>query len=149
MTLLKRAFVFALALCPGAPAWAQTNMPAQNEPLAWPESSFDAGAALLRALLSLLFVIALIAACGWFIRRRGVGALGSRGSGPIQVLASRRLEADKQIHLVQIGARHLVLATSPSGVEVLCELSSEEASTLRSDDLEASVAQTHLSKVQT
>ncbi|MHB8995940.1 MAG: FliO/MopB family protein [Armatimonadota bacterium] len=87
---------------------------------------------LLQALLSLVFVIALIYGAYHLLRRvTGKASLPS-GAGPATIIQSLPLHAGNVLHVVRIGAKVHLLTSGPQGVtavasDVLVEGEADEA----------------------
>jgi flagellar biogenesis protein FliO len=88
---------------------------------------------LLRALLSLALVIALIYAIYYVLRGFGRPRLWARRAAHIEVLDAARLDGDKTVYVVALGGRTLVLGASATRMELICELTPEEAAVFRAE----------------
>jgi flagellar biogenesis protein FliO len=81
---------------------------------------------VVRQSLAITFVLLLLWAAVWFLRRRQSGGIGfSAGrtkTGLLEPRAKLALTAQHSVHLVRIGDRDLALAVHPSGVTLLCDL---------------------------
>jgi flagellar biogenesis protein FliO len=81
---------------------------------------------IVRQSLAITFVLALLWAALWLLRKKGAIQISPRkGRGRTGVLEARArlaLTPQHSIHLVRIGQRDLVLALHPSGVKLLAEL---------------------------
>jgi flagellar biosynthetic protein FliO len=69
-------------------------------------------------------VLVLLAACLWWLRRRGLTALPRRNGSGRLLKALERLPLGPQhtLHLVQLGEETLLLASSPAGCVLLTRL---------------------------
>ncbi len=80
---------------------------------------------LARQSLAITFVLGLLWAGLWLLKRRGLvrsrGSQSSRGS--LESCGRLSLTAQHSIHLVRIGDRNLVLAVHPGGITFLCDAS--------------------------
>jgi len=76
----------------------------------------DAGA-LLRVIGGLLFVVAVILALSWAVRR--VGTLTGSVSGKLRVLGSVPVGNRERMVLVQVGEQQLLLGVAPGNVRTL------------------------------
>jgi flagellar biosynthetic protein FliO len=78
---------------------------------------------LARQSLAITFVLGLLWAALWLLKRRGTirvrGNPSSRGS--LESCGKLFLTAQHSIHLVRIGDRNLVLAVHPGGITFLCD----------------------------
>lgn len=79
-------------------------------------------AAVLRLIVSLIFVVALILACAWIARRAGWSRV-TQGNA-IRVLESRSLGARNYISLVEVDGTRLVLGVTQNQVSLLHTLPS-------------------------
>jgi len=84
---------------------------------------------LARQSLAITFVLGLLWAGLWLLKRRGLvrstGGQSSRGS--LESCGKLSLTAQHSIHLVRIGDRNLVLAVHPGGITFLCDASGAPA----------------------
>lgn len=74
---------------------------------------------LLQALLSLVFVVGLIYAAYYLLRRFGPGQVAGRQQGPAQVLQSLPLSGGNVLHVVSLRERLWLLTAGPQGVTVV------------------------------
>ncbi len=78
---------------------------------------------LVRQSLAITFVLALLWASLWLLKRRGV--IRGRGAPPnrgvFESCGKLSLSAQHSVHLVRIGDRSLVLAVHPAGITFLCD----------------------------
>jgi len=86
---------------------------------------------LARQLLAVLFVLGLLVAALWALRRRGVVRLpggASRGMRQRNVVLIERvpLTAQHAVHLVRVGDKALLIGTAPSGCSLIDSLSWKE-----------------------
>ncbi|HYL77315.1 MAG TPA: flagellar biosynthetic protein FliO [Bryobacteraceae bacterium] len=83
---------------------------------------------IVRQSLAITFVFALLWLALWLLRRRGSLRFGfPKGRADHSLLESRAklaLSAQHSVHLVRIGQRELLVAVHPSGVTLLCDMSS-------------------------
>lgn len=75
----------------------------------------------MRQVLAVSGTMLLLAAFLWWLRRKGVGRPGSRGSHAHDLQAVERLMLGPQhsLHLVRVAGRGLLVGTSPAGCAVL------------------------------
>ena len=73
---------------------------------------------LLQTTLGLLFVLALLMALVWLLKRMGIGNQKRRG-GFYKVLATSALGPSEKIVLVEIGDTWLVLGMTSNGINTL------------------------------
>jgi flagellar biosynthetic protein FliO len=79
---------------------------------------------LLQQLASAAAVIALFAACLWWLRRRGMAAVWRprRAAGRrLQTVERLPLGPQHTLHLIRMGERALIVACSPGGCCLLAE----------------------------
>jgi flagellar biogenesis protein FliO len=80
---------------------------------------------IVRQSLAIAFVLALLFGLLWLLRKQG--RIRLRGStAPSRLLESQgrlALTAQHTLHVIRAGPRQIVLATHPSGIAVVCELS--------------------------
>ncbi|MGA2736011.1 MAG: flagellar biosynthetic protein FliO [Bryobacteraceae bacterium] len=76
---------------------------------------------LIRQVLAVSAVLLSLAACLWWLRRKGIVHRGSGGSRKRAIQAVERLALGPQhsLHLVRLAGRGLLVATSPAGCAVL------------------------------
>lgn len=87
------------------------------------DTGWSDGPGVVRTLASLLVVLGLLAACLWLIRRGGwQGGLG-KGPRPVQVETAVGLGDRRQIVIVSVEGRRLLLGVTPMHVALLTELS--------------------------
>lgn len=84
-----------------------------------PAVTGGAGYYLLQALLSLVFVVALIYGAYYLLRRFGPGQATGRQQGPAQVLQSLPLGGGNVLHVISLRERLWVLTAGPQGVTVV------------------------------
>jgi flagellar biosynthetic protein FliO len=80
---------------------------------------------LARQSLAITFVLGLLWAALWLLKRRGLvpGRRTQSGRGSLESCGKLSLTAQHSIHLVRIGDRNLVLAVHPGGITFLCDAS--------------------------
>lgn len=79
---------------------------------------------LIPQFFAILFVLALLAAAIWLLRRRSLlqfNLPGRAGQSPRQINAVERLSLTPQhsVHLLRVGERAVLLSTHPSGCTLL------------------------------
>jgi flagellar biogenesis protein FliO len=78
---------------------------------------------LIPQFFAILFVLALLAAAIWLLRRKSLLQfnLPGRGQSPRQINAVERLSLTPQhsVHLLRIGERGVLLSTHPAGCTLL------------------------------
>ena len=92
------------------------------------------GSNLLSLLWVLICVVAIIALAYLFTRYvagRGGLMVVSGGNGRFKVLARLSLGREQSVALVQAGERYFLLGVTASGIQLLTELTKEEADALR------------------
>src|SRR3546814_20790043 len=83
-------------------------------------------AAVLRLVISLVFIVALILACAWITRR--AGWLRNGGAQHINVLGTQSLGARSYIPMVQVEDARLVLGVTANQITLLHTLPPAEPS---------------------
>ncbi|HYM10973.1 MAG TPA: flagellar biosynthetic protein FliO [Bryobacterales bacterium] len=82
---------------------------------------------MLTSLLSLGLVLGTLVALLWWVRRmagRG-GAMAGAGSAAgrhLRVIETVDLAPGRSLHLIELGGRGLVVASTPQSCELICEL---------------------------
>ena len=79
------------------------------------------GPGVVRTLLSLMVVIGLMAGCLWLIRRGGWQG-GRKGTRAVQVETAVALGDRRQLVIVQVEGRRLLLGVTPMQVSLVTEL---------------------------
>lgn len=109
-----RLLFFSVALLACGTTFAQ-----ENAPVAPPQPVPSAMAGnTLQATLILLFVLALLIALLWLLKRAGVGT-GQRRGGFYKVLATSALGPREKIVLIEVGDTWLVLGMTSSSINTL------------------------------
>lgn len=98
------------------------------------------GPGVVRTLLSLLVVLGLLAGCLWLIRRGGWQS--GKGVRAVQVETAVGLGDRRQLVIVQVEGRRLLLGVTPMHVSLVTEL----AATSFASALEARVAESPAGK---
>jgi len=107
-----------LLLCQAKFALATTDKPAVPQNSISGESVPTVGTGqYLQMLLALIFIIGLIFAVAWLIRRMGNVAGASKGS--LQVLAAVSLGQRERVVLMQAGKKQLLLGVAPGQIRTL------------------------------
>ena len=76
---------------------------------------------MLEQMLAVTGVLGLMAAALWWLRRRGLAQFTARRSRPRRLEVMERLPLTQQhsLHLVKLGGRAVLVATSPAGCSLL------------------------------
>lgn len=74
--------------------------------------------------LSVVFVLGLLGAALWWLRRRGMAQFAFRPPGAakrrsIQVIERMALTPQHSLHLVRVAGRTMLIAASPAGCSIL------------------------------
>jgi flagellar biogenesis protein FliO len=80
---------------------------------------------IVRQSLAIAFVFALLWALLWLLRKKGRINMSLGKAAPSRLLVSQdklALSAQHTLHCIRAGERQFVLATHPSGIAVVCEL---------------------------
>lgn len=75
----------------------------------------------LEPLAAVLLVLALLGLALFFLKKRGVASFHS-GTRRVEVMERVMLGPSHALHVVRVGERSIVVATSPSSCQVLCDL---------------------------
>src|SRR5690606_34869937 len=102
-------------------ALAPARVMAQSEPLA------GGGAALVRMVIGLVFVIALILACAWAARRFGF-ANRVQGGAPMKVVSTLSLGPRDRVIMLEVDDTWLVVGVNAGGMTTLHSLPAKAAS---------------------
>jgi flagellar biosynthetic protein FliO len=99
----------------------------------------DSGATLTRMLVGLVVVIALALAAGWLVRRSGLHRRmpGTQGKH-MQILETLPLGNRRQVSLITVGDRVVVLAHGDQAITSVCELSRDSLGDMVQPDPEPS-----------
>ena len=90
-----------------------------------PAPGWSDGPGVVRTLLSLIVVIALMAGCLWLIRRGGLLQGGLRkGPRAVQVETAMGLGDRRQLVIVAVEGRRLLICVTPMQVSLVTELGS-------------------------
>ena len=77
----------------------------------------DQGAYMVQVLLGLLFVVGLVFALAWLLKRVGQGSLV--GSRQMKIVASLPLGTRERLALVEVGGQHILLGITPTSINTL------------------------------
>lgn len=102
-----------------------------------PTTGWSDGPGVVRTLLSLLVVLGLMAGCLWLVRRGGLQAGLRKGPRAVQVETAVGLGDRRQLVIVAVEGRRLLLGVTPMHVSLVTELAG--AATF-ADALDARVA---------
>ena len=80
------------------------------------------GPGLGRSLFAVVVVFGLLALCVWLLRRGGFGALGRRGPQPVQIETAVPLGERRQLMVVNVEGRRLLLGLTSAHVSFITEL---------------------------
>lgn len=94
------------------------------------------GPGVVRTLLSLFVVLGLLAGCLWLIRRGG-WSVGRTGPRAVQVETAVGLGDRRQLVIVRVEGRRLLLGVTPMHVSLVTELAGGSFA----DSLEARIAE--------
>jgi len=85
---------------------------------------------IVRQSLAITIVFALLWFALWLLKRKGTLSAGqSKGGGthPIELRGKLSLSAQHSLQLVRVGGRELLLGVHPSGLTVVCDLTTRAA----------------------
>ena len=91
------------------------------------EPGWSDGPGVLRTLLSLIVVLGLMGGCLWLVRRGGLTS-GRKGPRAVQVETAIGLGDRRQLVIVAVEGRRLLLGVTPMHVSLVTELSGTPAS---------------------
>ena len=89
---------------------------------AMPAAGWSDGPGVVRTLVSLLVVLGLLGGCLWLVRRGGLPG-GRRGPRAVQVETAVGLGDRRQLVIVSVEGRRLLLGVTPMHVALVTELS--------------------------
>ena len=72
---------------------------------------------ILRALVSLVFVLTVLGALLWWLKSKGP-ALGIEEGSQLQLLSRMQVDARHKLILIKAGDARFLVGTSPSGISV-------------------------------
>ena len=72
---------------------------------------------MVQVLLGLLFVVGLVFALAWLLKRVGQGSLV--GSRQMKIVASLPLGTRERLALVEVGGQHILLGITPTSINTL------------------------------
>ena len=99
---------------------------AQQTPLAGTPSGWSDGPGVMRTLLSLFVVLGLMAGCLWLVRRGGLTG-GRKGPRAVQIETAVGLGDRRQLVIVAVEGRRLLLGVTPMHVSLVTELAASGA----------------------
>lgn len=94
---------------------------AQQAPLTGTASGWSDGPGLLRTIVSLVVVLGLMAGCLWLVRRGGLTG-GRKGPRAVQIETAVGLGDRRQLVIVAVEGRRLLLGVTPMQVSLVTEL---------------------------
>lgn len=89
---------------------------------ATPAPGWSDGPGIVRTLLALLVVLGLMAACLWLVRRGGWQGGFRKGPRPVQIETAVGLGDRRQLVIVAVEGRRLLLGVTPMQVSLVTEL---------------------------
>lgn len=87
------------------------------------------GPGLLRGLLAIVVVFGLLALCVWLVRRGGLDALTRKGPRAVQVETAVPLGERRQLVIVNVEGRRLLLGLTSAQVSLVTELAPQAPAT--------------------
>ncbi|HWJ95442.1 MAG TPA: flagellar biosynthetic protein FliO, partial [Telluria sp.] len=106
---------------------AQAQAPVQPAPQPQPQFTSPAApstGSLLQSLLALVFVLALLAALAWFVKRFNPRGIGS--SANLRMVGSLSLGTRERIVVVEVGDQWIVVGASPGRINALASMPKQE-----------------------
>ena len=86
-------------------------------------------------LIAVILVLYLSYRCSRYIASRsGCVPMGQQTGGGMKVLSRLPLAQDKQLVLVEAGGRYWLLGVSPAGIQLVAELTEDQAGTYKMQD---------------
>jgi flagellar protein FliO/FliZ len=89
-----------------------------------PAASGPSAGNLLQTILALVFVLAILAALAWFMKRYGPRAGG--GSAHLRVVGALSLGGRERIMVVEVGDQWIVVGASPGRINALATMPKQE-----------------------
>lgn len=80
------------------------------------------GPGMLRSLLAVVVVFGLLALCVWLVRRGGLDALTRKGPRPVVVETAVPLGDRRQLVVVSVEGRRLLLGLTSAQISLITEL---------------------------
>jgi flagellar protein FliO/FliZ len=108
-----------------APAAAAAVAPAAPTALYVPPPVGSSAGNLLQTILALCFVLALLGALAWFLKRYGPRQAG--GSAQLRLVGALSLGGRERIIVVEVGDQWIVVGASPGRVNALATLPRQES----------------------
>jgi len=105
---------------PAEPAAPAAQAPAQPVATPAPMPATPAVGSLLQTTLALVFVLAVLAALAWFMKRYGPKASG--GAAHLRVVGALSLGGRERIMVVEVGDQWIVVGASPGRVNALATM---------------------------
>lgn len=96
---------------------------AQQAAEAWPPASPD----WTRAIVAVVVVLALAAACAWLLRRGSFGPIGRRRERILTAETVALLGDRRSLMVVTVEGRRLLLGVTPTSVSLVAELAGAPA----------------------
>ena len=100
---------------------------AQAQQVPVPAVGWSDGPGVVRTLLSLLVVLGLLGGCLWLIRRGGWQGGLRKGPRPVQIETAVALGDRRQLVIVSVEGRRLLLGVTPMHVALVTELAAHPA----------------------
>lgn len=101
---------------------------AQAQQVPVPAVGWSDGPGVVRTLVSLMVVLGLLAGCLWLIRRGGWQGGLKKGPRPVQIETAVGLGDRRQLVIVSVEGRRLLLGVTPMHVALVTELSATAGS---------------------
>jgi len=99
-------------------------MPAPTDVALRPSEPKPTWRLILNALFQLAFVVGVIYAAAWVVRRTRYGAALAPGGSRLRVVDTLRLGADRSLHVVEVEGRLLLIGSAPHTMSLITELDS-------------------------
>ena len=106
------------------------SMEAESADQAKTEKSKESGEPVYVTLLSFIFKLALVVGLAygtiWVLKRFNVQGLKRSSEHTIRVVENTTLAANRSLHLVEVGSKRLLVASTPGQISLLTEVESEQ-----------------------
>lgn len=114
----------APAVTVAAPAAAAAPLPAMPPGAPMTMAPTSSSGSLLQTIFALMFVLALLIALAWAMKRYGPKALG--GNSKMRVISSLNLGGRERIVLIEVADQWIVVGASPGRINALATLPRQE-----------------------
>ena len=120
----EKAVTAAADTAPATAAAAATPLPAMPPGAPMTMAPTASSGSLLQTIFALMFVLALLIALAWAMKRYGPKALG--GNSKMRVVSSLNLGGRERIVLIEVADQWIVVGASPGRINALATLPRQE-----------------------